>query len=477
MAIHTMLRICLACLCLIVVSSTSRAADPQPPLSLHPDNSHYFLFRGKPAVLIGSAEHYGAVLNLDFDDVRYLDELAARELNHTRTFSGAYVEPRGAFNIEKNTLAPAPMRFLCPWARSTESGYANGGNKFDLTKWDDAYFSRLKDFVGKAAERGIVVEFTLFCPFYEEVQWNLSPQNAANNVNGLGKVARTDVYTLNRNGGLLAIHDALVRKVIDELRGFDNLYYEVCNEPYFGGVTMDWQRHIVDVIAQAEKDLPHRHLISLNIANGSKKIEDAPAGVSIFNFHYASPPDAVAQNFGLKRVIGENETGFKGTGDTHYRMEAWEFLIAGGALYSHLDYSFAVGHEDGSFQYPPTQPGGGNAGFREQMRHLKKFLNRFDYLKMQPNNNTVLKGGLPEKGRARALVEPGRQYAVYLFGGPQARLKLELPGGDYDVEWINPRTGKSEQREKLSHPGGEATLVSPTFEPDVALRVARSIGQ
>ncbi len=38
-----------------------------PPLSLHPENPHYFLFRGKPTVLIGSTEHYGAVLNKDFD--------------------------------------------------------------------------------------------------------------------------------------------------------------------------------------------------------------------------------------------------------------------------------------------------------------------------------------------------------------------------------------------------------------------------
>ena len=33
-------------------------------------------------------------------------------------------------------------------------------------------------------------------------------------------------------------------------------------------------------------------------------------------------------------------------------------MIAGGALYNNLDYSFAVGHEDGSFVYPDTQPGG-----------------------------------------------------------------------------------------------------------------------
>jgi len=38
--------------------------------------------------LITSGEHYGAALNLDFEYVRYLDELKANALNHTRTFAG-----------------------------------------------------------------------------------------------------------------------------------------------------------------------------------------------------------------------------------------------------------------------------------------------------------------------------------------------------------------------------------------------------
>ena len=115
----------------------SAAADP---LALHPDNPHYFLFRGKPAVLIGSTEHYGAVLNLDFAYTKYLDALQAAGLNLTRTFTGAYVEPEGAFKIAENTLAPASGRLICPWARGDRPGYINGGNKFDLTKWDPAYF-------------------------------------------------------------------------------------------------------------------------------------------------------------------------------------------------------------------------------------------------------------------------------------------------------------------------------------------------
>jgi hypothetical protein len=154
-------------------------------LSLHPKNPHYLLFRGAPAVLITSGEHYGAVLNLEFDYVPYLDELAAKGLNLTRTFSGVYCESPKSFNIKGNTLAPKALAYASPWARSATPGYANGGGKFDLSKWDEAYFARLRDFVAQASVRKIVVEYVLFCPFYEDEMWALSPMNAANNVNGI----------------------------------------------------------------------------------------------------------------------------------------------------------------------------------------------------------------------------------------------------------------------------------------------------
>ena len=415
------------------------------PLALHPQNPHYFIFRGRPTVLITSGEHYGAVLNRDFDYVKYLDALRADGLNLTRTFTGAYVEPSGAFNIAQNTLAPKDGRFLCPWARSDQPGYAGGGQKFDLKKWDPEYFTRLKDFVAQASRRGIVVEMNLFCPFYDEAQWKLSPQNAANNINGLGAVARTNVYTLANNGGLLEAHDAMVRKIAAELRGFDNVYYEICNEPYFGRVTMEWQRHIADVIVDAEKSFSARHLVSQNIANGKAKIENAHPAVSIFNFHYATPPDTVGMNYGLGKVIGDNETGFKGTNDAHYRMEAWEFMLAGGGLYNNLDYSFTVGHEEGTFIYPARQPGGGSVALRKELRILKEFIGRFDFVKMAPDEKLrkELLRGLPEKARVQVLSEPGKQYAIYFKDiGAVEELSVGVPAGRYQVEIWNPLTGE-----------------------------------
>jgi len=117
------------------LATIKTGASAGKPLALHPTNPHYFLFRGKPTVIITSGEHYGAVMNLDFDYVRYLDTLQRDGMNHTRMFTGAaYVEPQGAFNIERNSMAPAPGRYIAPWARSATGGYANGGNKFDLSK-------------------------------------------------------------------------------------------------------------------------------------------------------------------------------------------------------------------------------------------------------------------------------------------------------------------------------------------------------
>jgi len=331
----------------------------------------------------------------------------------------------------------------------------------------------------------------LFCPFYEDTQWQLSPFHQANNVNSLGPVARTNVYTLDHHGGRLMFQERMVRRIVDELRLCDNVYYEICNEPYFGGVTLAWQRHIASVITAAElggngsrpapagqRPAP-RHLISQNIANNQARVENPDPAVSIFNFHYAAPPDAVAMNYALNQVIGDNETGFRGTNNAPYRMEGWDFLVAGGGLYNNLDYSFSAGHEDGTFRYPASQPGGGNPEFRRQIHILRDFMNGFNFVRMKPDNS-ILKGGLPPGITARALVEPGKAYAIYLRPAPTASasapkadrptsLQVELPAGRYRAAWTDPSSGTVAGVEQFNHDGGIRTLAVPAHTEDLAL--------
>ncbi|MCL2709957.1 MAG: hypothetical protein FWE95_03665 [Planctomycetaceae bacterium] len=436
------------------------------PLALHPDNPHYFIYQGKPTVLITSGEHYGALLNLDFDFVKYFDTLAADGLNSTRIFTGVYVEPDTAFNIPNNTLAPKPGRYITPWARSDQPGYANGGNKFDLKRWNPEYFERLKRFMTEAVKRGIVVEVVLFCPMYNETMWDISPMKASNNINGIGNVALNQVYTLDQEAALLEIQEEVTRKIVRELNEFDNLYFEVCNEPYFGGVTMQWHDRIVDVIHETERTLPKKHLVSWNMQNGSAKVENPHPGISIFNFHYASPPVAVAMNDGLNKVIGLNETGFNGTGDDYYRNEAWEFILAGGALYNHLDFSFTVEHPDGTFILPASTPGGGSVALRKHIATLKRFIESFDFIRMKPDTACV------EGNEDYTLSEPGKQYAIFLRNSEGKTLRVTLPPGEYAANWLEPVRGTTVEGAKFSHTGGVKVFQVPDdFTKGVVLRV------
>lgn len=446
------------------------------PVALYTGNPHYLCIDGRPAVLVTSGEHYGAVLNRDFDYVRYLDTLRADRLNLTRTFSGTYRELPGDFKIARNTLAPG--KFIAPWAQRD--------GRFDLTTWDSAYFVRLKDFVAQAARRGVVVELVLFCPFYKDNMWQASPMNISNNVNGIGDVARTDVLAL-KDARLTQVQDAMVRKIVSELQGFDNLYFEICNEPYFGGVTPEWQEHISRIIVETESGSPRKHLIAQNWANGSTVIVQPNPLVGLFNFHYSRPPSSIAMNWSLQRAIGNNETGFDGASDAIYRIQGWDFLMAGGALYNNLDYSFTVGHEDGSFVPPPTTPGGGSAALRRQFRNLRTFFDEIPFWRMRPAAGSLVRG--PEGASVRALAEPGRVYAVYIHHGhvekggkppyqvdaaAQSRqLILRLPRGHYAATWRDTRSGADVKTEKFGTKGepAEVRLSSPVYAEDIALIV------
>src|SRR5258708_27958288 len=101
------------------------------PIQPHPANPHYFLYKGKPTILITSAEHYGAVINKAFDYLPYLDALQKHGLNYTRFYAGAMFETIDKF-ITGNPLVPKPRALILPWARSRQTCYLAGANKIDL---------------------------------------------------------------------------------------------------------------------------------------------------------------------------------------------------------------------------------------------------------------------------------------------------------------------------------------------------------
>ena len=89
---------------------------------------------------------------------------------------------------------------------------------------------------------------------------------------------------------------------------------------------------------------------------------------------------------------------------------------------------------------------------------------------MRPDSVTIT-GGVPINAVSQTLSEPGKQYAIYIYGNTQVKLELMLPAGTYQLEWLNTLTGKYSDKILLKHKNGKAVITSPVYTEDIALRL------
>ncbi|AXC16280.1 hypothetical protein ACPOL_7088 (plasmid) [Acidisarcina polymorpha] len=457
-----------------------------------PVNPHYYDFQGKPTLLITSAEHYGAVINADFDYLKYFDALQKYGLNYTRIYPGYLFEPMGKF-VTGNTLGAKPSALILPWSRSNQPGYLLSGNKFDLDHWNPAYFARLKDFIAQAAKRGIVVEICFFNGQYSDT-WPLSPLYHENNIQGAGRGGFRDAQTL-KDPELVAREDAYIRKIVTEVNGFDNVILEVCDEPALFTPLEEagpWVAHMLETTYKAEAGLPNKHLIGQEVqgpVNGPVDLSSKPANsVIVTQYVWHTSDDEMGGMKGLtfeylrNKPIEQNETEYyplySGDAVAASRVEAWEFMVGGGAGFNQLNGLYTV--EDPAGNTPD------NARLLGSLRNLKLFLESFDFVKTAPDRGFIVSGIDPDTSY-RGLSEYGKQYALYIHHGEGGRgsvylvkpgrykedLVANLPAGNYNAEWIDPASYAILASTSFKHPGGLRTLTTPTYEIDIALRIKR----
>lgn len=480
-------------LIILAILFTALAAGAQP-ISLHPANPHYFLYKGKPAVLITSAEHYGAVINATPDYKKYLDVLQQHHFNLTRIFTGSYCEGnyyegaparRLKWEEDQNTLSVRPGKLLAPWARSNEPGYVNGGNKFNLDQWDSHYFARLKDFCKEASERGIVVEIVFFSANYSPSNWKNSPLNRHNNINLTEDIPYNEIH-LSSHKNLIRYQLAMVKKIVEEVNAFDNVYFEICNEPYWlKGIPevdssihgqqvtpkiYEWQRNIALAVKETEQQLPKQHLVAQNFANTYLKVANLDSNVAILNFHYAYPPKTVTDNYSLNKPVSFDET-FDGLNAAERRKEAWAFMMAGGAVYDNLDWSFANDDMTGMGLNTSGKQKTGKAVW-EQLEILRQALSGFNFINATPLGKTYKMEGMDLYG----LGIDGKDYMMYcLRSGKTSRAtwSCPLPGGKYRVTWMDPSNGRLTQEQVVRSKQHRVSIKIPSFDKDQVLRIKR----
>jgi hypothetical protein len=475
-----------------------------------PSNPHYFAYGGKPLVLITSDHHYGAVIDRDFDFARYLEYLSSHGMNLTRIYPGGMFEPPDKY-VPGNPLGPRPGRQILPWARSPQTGahpaLAEPGQPsytFDLERWNPEYFARLKAFVDLARQKGIIVEVAFFNGMYADC-WPLMPLYHRNNVQSVGRYEAEEcglfTSTDPRNEGVVKHQGAYVAKIVTELNGYDNVIYDICDEPSLAGrpdgsiVTLPdsqvvpWLHAMKDVFLRTEASLPKRHLLGQTVQNLSPDLSGEPWCAWLPTEYVRPAGAAIDKDYAARKPIVDVESDYFGYGLVKpytvedVRVEGWWFMLRGGAGFINLNGEYSRGREAGGTDTQAT--------IVPQKKILKDFIEGLDLAGMERFTDLA---GVPSGAFASAIAARGRQYALYVFHGTgdgqwgahfvaspgtyRDTVTLRaVPAGTYDLEWVDPASGLVKGTESIRWAGGDLTVTSPSYTIDVALRMrSRSAG-
>ena len=137
----------------------------------------------------------------------------------------------------------------------------------------------------------------------------------------------------------------------------------------------------------------------------------------------------------------------------------------------------------------------GNEVLLRQLRALRRFIEGFGFVSMKRDDTLLVGATLPAGAIARAISEPGKQYALYIHhsryagwiikeleigscyepvpGDYQHPLSLALPEGRYRLEWVEPATGRRIGVSAVTHGGGLLSVTTPRYRVDVALGIRR----
>lgn len=478
---------------------------------IHPDNPKCFEFRGKPLALITATEHYGSVMNRPYDFERYLADANEKHQTLSRLFM-LYRELQIAVN-PYSTCKPESTDYISPFPR-TGPGYAlDGEPKYDLDQWNPEFFDRLHRFLSLASDYGIIIEVVMLSNSYYPPVWALNPLHADNNVNNLEQVEWWEVLT-QRHPKLYDRQREHVRKIVEETNQYDNIIYEVCNEPFVSADAPetgpgldelnDWHMALVGLIREMEVGLPNQHLIagqeswlqswqsadkafsdldldivnihpSTNMGYGGKRRSMGPVSgkrlelrnvrdFCLASYHEPKPLNLDEDN---AASLYKDEDGW-----TIHRKRAWTTVMCG-AHYDMIDFSI--------INYSPIGTPHSQRCLRTWMKHLSEFAHSIDLGRARPLPEWLNK--TPEHTVDSVMAVEEEDYCIYLaadhelddpaYGAPiGGTIVMDLPDGDFEISCYSPVTGLYSP--SLNIVGGSNTSFNlPCFEHDIIIRIRR----
>ena len=305
------------------------------------------------------------------------------------------------------------------------AGLANDGRpKYNLTKYNPAFFARLRALCTQAQKRGINLQLMMMDAWMikHDYLWRLHAFNRDNNVNGVdGDHRNTGTGTDGKQGfcslgnpKVLEYQKAYILKVVDTVNEFDNVYYEIANENYYSEA---WELALCDAIKAHERTMPRQHLtIRRDFPSHSyvvQKWDPATVHAKIVALRHLRVPLL----FDTDWVINDS--------DDEVRKAAWSAVASGG----HFDYM------DDSMEFRTVAAADKRARLHKQIDYIARFVKGIMPWEMTPDD------GLVKSGLAFAMGNP-RVLFAYLPTGGNVTMDLSAMKGTLNARWYNPLNGE-----------------------------------
>lgn len=459
------------------------------PLTVHPSNPRYFTDGSGKAIYLTGSHTWDNLMDssskLNFDYEAYLDFLQQRNHNFFRmwTKEHALVQNRKNEQVENYPL---------PFLRTGPGNAFDGKPKFDLTKFNQAYFDRLRSRIIASRDRAIYVSVMLFQGWGMQFRpvpwgWNGHPFNINNNVNGIngdpnGDGKGLETHTL-QIPAVTALQEAYVRKVIDTVNDLDNVLYEISNES--GAYSTEWHYHMINYIKNYEaNNKPKKHPVGMTFqfkGGNNSTLFNSPADWISPNASggYRNDPPAAD---GSKVIISDTDhiCGLCVSDRLNYPW-AWKSFLRG----LNPIYMDPYGHPRFSAE----------ESVRRAMGHTRGYANRINLAAMVPRNDL--------SSTEYCLANPGFEYLVYLPSGSHwiepwielmpyrmeswakswmksmnllkgsVTVDLSAASGTFSVEWFNPTTAEATAAGTTS--GGTNRYFTAPFSGDAVLYISGGI--
>ncbi len=434
------------------------------PLRRSEVNPRYFADRTGRAILLAGSHTWNSLLDMGpsdppppFDFEKYVEWMTRYGHNFMRLWTW---EPT-SWDTRANRETNARRHYVRPqpWVRSGPGKALDGKPKFNLRKFDEEYFRRLRQRVRFAGDHGIYTAVMLFEGWglqFSPRAWEHHPFHPENNTEAIGADLEAGGRALaihsGRNPTITELQRAYVKKVIDTVNEFDNVLYEISNENH--PASTDWQYAMIRLIKQYEQTKPEQHPVGMTFQHKggtNRALFDSPAdwvSPNPVGGYRDNPPAAD----GSKVIINDTDHlwGIGGSG-----AWAWKSFLRG------MNPIFMDSYDGAVLER------GANSSWAEQIRRalgaILQWSGRIDLKNMTPAGQLASSG--------YCLAKQGAEYLVYL---PPAwkNVAVSLPEGTFKPTWFDPETHARTTPESFTHEGGEREFRSP-FEKESLLHLIR----